>query len=395
MNIFSKTYHKHLNYLIKNIVPDNQKSRYVIFENTFAYTQDIQKLISDTYKSSKPETRVVVIYFNFLWKPILNIADSLGFRSVTKNTEPNWLSPDDVDNLFKLENFEKIKSGKSFLFPFPGKFFQLTNKYLSHLPFIESLCLITYQVYKPITQNRQQSISIVIPARNESGNIKGVLNKIPKISTEIEVIFVEGNSTDDTYLQIEKEILRNKRKDIKAFVYKQKGVGKKDAVAMGFSKAKNEILMILDADLTVKPSELTKFYKAISEGKGELIIGSRLVYPMEKQAMRLLNYFGNKMFSLIFSFIIGQKIKDTLCGTKVILKSNYNLIKSNQRYFGDFDPFGDFDLIFGSAKLSLKIIEIPVRYGDRTYGTTNISRFKHGFLLAKMAIVGAFKIKFI
>src|SRR5688572_9483840 len=395
MNIFSKTYHQSLNHLIKTIVPNTQKSKYIIFKNTFAYTKDIQKLIRNTYRTSSPETRVVAIYFNFLWKPLLDLASLIGLRSVKEPSEPNWLSTNDVDNLFLLENFEKIKGGKNLLFPFPGKLFLFLNRYLSHLPLIENLCLITYQIYKPITENKKYSVSLIIPARNEAGNIKGILNKIPKIGNKIEVIFIEGHSTDDTYSQIRKEIVTNKISALTAYLYKQNCMGKKDPVKLGFSKARNEILLILDADLTVKPSELTKFYNLIASNRAELAIGSRLVYPMEKQAMRLLNYLGNKFFSLIFSFIIDQKIKDTLCGTKAVLRKNYELIKKNQKYFGNFDPFGDFDLIFGAAKLNFKITEIPVRYGQRTYGTTNISRFRHGLLLAKMAIIGASKIKFI
>ncbi len=217
---------------------------------------------------------------------------------------------------------------------------------------------------------------------------------MPKFNTKTEVIFVEGHSKDNTYEKIVEEIERNKQKNIKAYVFKQKGIGKNDAVKLGFEKSKNNILIILDADLTVKPKELKKFYDCICDDKADLVIGTRLVYPMEKQAMRLLNYFGNKMFSILFSFIIDQKIKDTLCGTKAILKKNYLKIKSSQKYFGNFDPFGDFDLIFGSAKLNLKIAEIPIRYGQRKYGETNIDRFRHGLLLLKMAYIGLTKLKF-
>ena len=207
--------------------------------------------------------------------------------------------------------------------------------------------MITYQIYRPIIIGDDYSVSVIIPARNESGNIKGVLSKLPKFKKGLEVIFVEGHSKDNTYQTILDEIKNNKRRDTQTFVYKQKGVGKNDAVKLGFSKARNELLMILDADLTVKPSELLKFYEVIAKNKAELVIGSRLIYPMEKQAMRLLNYFGNKIFSIIFSFIIEQRVKDTLCGTKSLLRKNYEIIKRNQRYFGNFDPFGDFDLIFG------------------------------------------------
>ncbi|MEK7100455.1 MAG: glycosyltransferase family 2 protein [Patescibacteria group bacterium] len=394
MNLFSKTYHKYLNTLIKNIIPRDQIKNYIVFKNSLAYSQDIQKEITKTYNKCKPETRVLVIYFNFFWKPILDLAEKLSLKKKNTNKEPNWLSPDDINNIFELESFEKIKSGKMLIFPFPGKFFGVLNKFLSLIPIIKELGLITYQIYRPIIIGDDYSVSVIIPARNESGNIKGVLSKLPKFKKGLEVIFVEGHSKDNTYQTILDEIKNNKRRDTQTFVYKQKGVGKNDAVKLGFSKARNELLMILDADLTVKPSELLKFYEVIAKNKAELVIGSRLIYPMEKQAMRLLNYFGNKIFSIIFSFIIEQRVKDTLCGTKSLLRKNYEIIKRNQRYFGNFDPFGDFDLIFGAAKQNFKIVEIPVRYKERRYGSTNIDRFRHGLLLIKMSLIGLQKLKF-
>jgi hypothetical protein len=395
MNLFSKTYHKYLNLLVKNLVPTKEAKNYIVFKNSLAYSEDIQKDIKETYKKSRGDTRVLVIYFNFLWKPILDLAQFLNLRSPKETKEPNWLSPDDINNIFYLENFEKVKEGKYLVFPFPGKLFEILNKIISNLPLIKELSLITYQIYRPLFKPKKYSVSIIIPARNESGNIVGLISKLPKFNTKTEVIFVEGHSKDNTYEKIINEIKQNKRKDIASYVFKQNGIGKNDAVKLGFEKAKNDILIVLDADLTVKPKELKKFYDAICEGKSDLVIGTRLVYPMEKQAMRLLNYFGNKMFSILFSFIIDQKIKDTLCGTKAILKSNYLKIKSNQRYFGNFDPFGDFDLIFGSAKLNFKITEVPVRYGQRKYGQTNIDRFRHGLLLLRMVYLGLLKLKFV
>src|SRR3990172_4709584 len=268
------------------------------------------------------------------------------------------------------------------------------NKYLTPLPLLNYLTLTNYAVYKPISDHREFSVSIVIPARNESGNMKSIFKKIPLISPEMEIIFVEGHSTDDTYDVIKNEIKKYKG-PIKTRLLKQKGKGKGDAVRLGFSKASNDLLMILDADLTVDPQELVKFYNAAVNGKGDLIMGSRLIYPMERQAMRLLNYFGNKFFSVAFTFLLGQTIKDTLCGTKVILKKNYEKIAENRKVFGNFDPFGDYDLIFGASNINLKITEVPIRYKERTYGKTNISRFRHGLLLLRMVYFAAKNLKFV
>lgn len=386
----SKYYHQD----IKEFLKDKRGPRYIILNHTLSTTPDVQKLARGLYSKCTPNTRVLVISFNFLWKPLLNLASLLGLRK-RDSFEPNWVTKDDIENMFSLEGFEEIKNGGRFLFPFDiGIVSTLINRFIARLPIINDLCLTSYQIFRKGSARKEYSVSVIIPARNEEGNMIGILKKIPRMGKKVEVIFVEGWSTDNTYSAIENEIKVNTPRWMKTSLYKQKGKGKKNAVETGFSKAKNEMLMILDADLTVRPNELTKFYNVIARNQAELVIGSRLVYPMEKQAMRLLNYFGNKLFSIIFSFIIGQKIKDTLCGTKVLLRKNYELIKANQKYFGNFDPFGDFDLIFGAAKLNFKIAEIPIRYRDRTYGTTNISRFRHGLLLAKMAIVGALKIKF-
>ena len=183
--------------------------------------------------------------------------------------------------------------------------------------------------------------------------------------------------------------------DRRCKLFRQTGTGKGDAVRLGFEKANGDILMILDADMTVPPEDLSRFYNAIIGGRGEFINGVRLVYPLEDQAMRFLNIIGNKFFSLAFSWILGQPIKDSLCGTKVIWKRDYEMIAKNRGYFGNFDPFGDFDLLFGAAKLNYKIVEMPIRYRSRTYGDTNIDRWRHGWMLLKMVLFAAKRIKFI
>jgi glycosyltransferase involved in cell wall biosynthesis len=208
-----------------------------------------------------------------------------------------------------------------------------------------------------------------------------------------ELIFVEGHSTDRTYETIEAAIARHPQ--INCRLYRQHGRGKGDAVRLGFEQASGDILMILDADLTVAPADLPRFYDAIASGKGEFINGVRLVYPMEDEAMRFFNLLGNKLFSWAFTWLLGQPIKDTLCGTKVLWRSDYARIAHNRTYFGDFDPFGDFDLLFGAAKLTLKIVEVPIRYGARRYGETNIQRWKHGWLLLRMVVFAARRIKFV
>ena len=274
----------------------------------------------------------------------------------------------------------------------------LCNKFLVRFWPFQLLAMTHFMVAKkkavsdPLAKNKY-STSIIIPARNEEGNIKQAFERIRKIGKSTEIIFVEGNSSDNTAAEIDKQILAHPNQ--KAIHLNQSGKGKGDAVRLGFSEAKGDVLMILDADLTMAPEDLPRFYEALSSGAGDFINGVRLVYPMEKQAMRFLNLLGNKAFTLIFSFLIGQPIKDTLCGTKVLWRRDYQKIADNRQYFGDFDPFGDYDLIFGATKLNLKIVDMPIRYRERTYGTTNIQRWKHGWLLLKMVLFAARRLKFI
>jgi glycosyltransferase involved in cell wall biosynthesis len=273
------------------------------------------------------------------------------------------------------------------------------NRFLAPLPGFRLFTLLNIAVARPIgietaDRGNAPSVSVIVPARNESGNIEGAILRTPQMGPDDELIFIEGNSTDNTWetiqaMQSKYGTIRNIRID------RQEGKGKGDAVRKGFALAKKDILMVLDADLTVPPEELPRFYAAIVSDKGEFINGSRLVYPMEKQAMRFLNVLGNKFFAVMFSFVLGQRFKDTLCGTKVLTRENYDKLASHRKYFGEFDPFGDFDLIFGAARMALRIVEVPVHYCERTYGETNIHRWRHGVLLLRMLIFAARRIKFL
>ncbi len=283
-----------------------------------------------------------------------------------------------------------------FYLPLISSFF---NRFLVRLPFFRLFALNMYSFAKMIPAVaddvvKKYSVSIIIPARNEAGNIENAIKRMPVFAKHQEIIFVEGNSTDNTWEVIE-EVQKKYSGNYDIKIAKQPGKGKNDAVKKGFGMATGDILMILDADLTVPPEDLPKFYYAIASGQGDFINGSRLVYQMDKEAMRFLNLLGNKFFSLAFTWLLEQPFKDTLCGTKVLFKTDYEKLVSNQSYFGNFDPFGDFDLIFGAYKLNLKIVEIPIRYRERTYGSTNISRFTHGVILLKMCVFAARKIKFI
>lgn len=366
---------------------------YIILSDLTNCLWDVQAVFHKIRPLCHAQTRIVISQYNYLWEPILRFGEMLHIK--LKQPAQNWFTISDINNLLELEGYQNIRIERKLLFP---KYIPIINfifnKVIANLPVFNRLNLVNMIIARPLlTDDNHYSCSIVVPARNEKGNIENAILRTPDFGTHQEFIFIEGHSSDHTY----EEMLRIKElypeKDIK--VYRQSGKGKGNAVREAFDAATGEILMILDADLTMPPEELPKFYEALRYNKGEFINGSRLVYPMDKNAMRFLNLLGNKFFGMFFTYLLGQRLKDTLCGTKVLYKCDYEQIKSNRHYFGDFDPFGDFDLIFGAAKMNLKIAEIIIRYRDREYGSTQISRFSHGWLLIKMSAFAARKIKFI
>lgn len=372
-----------------------EKFDYIILSDLIGNLEDIQKSMEELRKVSSEKTRIIFTYYNFLWEPLINFSEFVGFKM--PQPDQNWLSRRDIENLLLLSELDIIKKGTLLLFPIYIPFISnLLNKFIAKIPIINNLCLVQYFITRRKTNlypDKDYSVSVILPARNEAGNIEQAIIRTPKLGNWMELIFVEKGSKDGTYEEVKR--ISKKYPDRNIHLYKGSTDSKGAKVRQGFAKAKGDILMILDSDLTTPPEDLPKFYQALRLRKGEMVIGSRLVYPMEKQAMRFLNILGNKFFSLAFTFLLDQPIKDTLCGTKALFKKDYEEIARNRSYFGDFDPYGDYDLIFGASKMNLKIIEIPVRYKARTYGTTNISRFSHGFLLLRMTVLAARRLKFI
>jgi ubiquinone/menaquinone biosynthesis C-methylase UbiE len=375
----------------------DEKFDVIVLSNTIGYFDNVLDVFLELHKVCHAHTRIFISYYNFFWEPALKLAEWLGLKK--RAPKQSWLSVHDIENLLYLSDFEAFNISKRILIPFYIPLLStLFNKYLCKFPIFRELSLNRFVVARPVRAAwadlaERYSTTVVIPARNESGNIEAAIQRLPKFGKWIEIIFVEGNSTDDTWDKI-LEIQAKYSETHRIVALKQDGKGKGDAVRKGYAVAQGDILMILDADLTVPPEDLPKFYRALADGKGEFINGSRLVYPMEDGAMRHLNTLGNKFFSLAFSWLLSQPIKDTLCGTKVMFRTDYVKLANNRGFFGDFDPFGDYDLLFGAYKLNLKIIDLPIRYRERTYGETNISRFRHGLLLLRMVFFAAFKIKF-
>jgi SAM-dependent methyltransferase len=356
---------------------------------------DVQAVFNEVRRLSHPRTRIIINVYSRLWELPLSLAEVL--KLAKPSLYQNWLTIDDIANLLNLENLEVIRSWSEIVWPVRTPLLDVFfNKFLVKLWPFQTLALTNMLIARPQPEpsaKDQPVVSVIVPARNESGNIANILDRVPEMGGGTEIVFVEGNSTDDTFEAIKREVAARPEK--RCQILQQTGKGKGDAVRLGYSKAEGAIFMILDADLTVPPEDLPRFYEALVSGKGDFINGVRLVYPMEKQAMRFFNLLGNKFFSLAFSWLLGQPVKDSLCGTKVLRKTDYELIARNRAYFGNFDPFGDFDLLFGAAKQTLKIVDLPIRYRERTYGETNIQRWSHGWLLLKMVSFAASRIKFV
>ncbi|MCX5829577.1 MAG: glycosyltransferase family 2 protein [Deltaproteobacteria bacterium] len=368
---------------------------YLVLNGNLHIERDIHSFFTSLRGRLKSATCLVIIYYSSLWKPILMTAARFGMRN--RIPEINWITTGDMINFLELTGYEVISDETRVLMPIYIPFLSnFLNRWLAPLPLFNSLCMVHIMTAKPAIPVffEPPSVSVVIPARNEAGNIEDAVKLIPRMGPADEIIFVEGGSSDNTWETI-CDIRDRYGKDQHIIIAKQEGRGKGDAVRKGFALASKEILMILDADLTVPPETLPQFYQALVEGKGEFINGSRLVYPMENRSMRFLNMIGNKFFAIAFTFALNQSFKDTLCGTKVLTRDNYLKIAAHRDYFGEFDPFGDFDLIFGAVRMGLKVRELPIAYRERTYGDTNISRWRHGWLLIKMLYCSIIKIKFI
>jgi SAM-dependent methyltransferase len=366
----------------------------IVISDTINFAADVQQLFVRLRRFAHPDTRLLLNFQSNLWRPCLSVARQLGLTRA--HPQSSWLASTDVINLLKLADWDPILIDSRLLLPIRLAGIEtIFNRWVAPLPLIRSLCLTVFCCARPPqpTPQANRRVSVIIPARNESGNIAAAVARTPEMGAGTELIFVEGNSTDDTWNEIQRVAAANPHRRIKTM--QQKGRGKGDAVRVGFAAATGDILMILDADLTMPPEELPKFHEVLADGQADFANGCRLVYPMDEKAMQFLNLCANKTFGVIFTWLLGQQIKDTLCGTKVLSRRHYDQIAFNRSYFGEFDPFGDFDLLFGAAKLNLKIVDVPIRYRERTYGTTNIQRWKHGWLLLRMVMFAARKLKFV
>jgi glycosyltransferase involved in cell wall biosynthesis/ubiquinone/menaquinone biosynthesis C-methylase UbiE len=373
----------------------DEKFDYVILSDLIGFLSDIWQAFNELKKVCRPDTSVVITQYNYLWEPVLKLGEKMRLKMPQQHQ--NWVAFQDLKNLLRLTGYEVAHEEFRLLLPKRIPVLStLANEFMVKIPGLHHLCLLEILEARPLARPRprkEYSCSIIIPTRNEAGNIEGCVERTPDIGSSTELIFVDGDSTDGTVEKIEEMIERHKGKRRIKLLLQKPATGKGNAMRIGFNAAGGDIFMILDSDLTVPPEDLPKFYIPLSEGTADFVNGSRLVYPMESEAMRLLNVIANKLFSYAFTWLLEQRITDTLCGTKVFFKKDYKRIEAGRAFFGDFDPFGDFDLLFGASRLGLKMVEIPIRYRARTYGDIKIERFKHGWLLLKMTVIAFRKLK--
>jgi len=348
---------------------DGRTFDFIVLSDVIGDLPDVWTTLRALRRYCHDETRVVITCPNALWSPVL--------RST-------WLDGAALKNLLTLCHFQLVRESAAQLLPIDlPPLSSFVNRYLSATPGLSRLLLCQLYVCRPsaLPQVRDHSCSVVVPCKNERGNIDAILARMPALGRNTEIIFVDGNSSDGTAQKIAAHLSNDVR-----LLHQGEGRGKGDAVRRGFAQARGDLLFILDADLTVPPEDLTKFYTVLAEGSADFVNGSRLAYPMEQAAMRRLNHAGNRLFGVALSAVVEQRLSDTLCGTKALFRRDYERIAAGRDFFGRLDPFGDFDLLLGAAKQNLKIVEMPIRYRARTYGETKIDRFRNGAELLRMTV---------
>jgi SAM-dependent methyltransferase len=370
----------------------------IVIVNVLTFLGDVRRLFDALHMVSHSKTRIIIYSYSRLWQPVLKLAEMLGLKQA--QPEDAWIPQEEVSTMLHLSDWDVVREDRQIVFPiYVPLLSEVLNRWIGHLPMFDALSLMFGMVARPRlirhpgSMKSEPSVSVVIPCRNEEGHIAPMVARLPRLAPNSEYIFVEGGSKDGTEAAIKLAIERNPEKPLRFL--KQEGKGKGDAVRLGFGAARGEVLVILDSDMGVAPEDLPSFVSVLSRGQAEFVNGSRLVYPMAGKAMRFLNLLANKFFAALFSWILGQNCRDTLCGTKVLYRADYERIAANRSYFGDFDPFGDFDLLFGAARLNLHIVDLAVRYHEREYGETNINRFAHGLLLLRMSAFASRKLKFL
>jgi SAM-dependent methyltransferase len=357
----------------------------ILINNALEYSEDIQRLFANCSRLLKPRGRVLISTLNPLWSPLLRIGERR--RLCTPDTSRNFVTGNDASNLLRLCGFETVKLTRRMLFPRRVPLFApLVNVVAAHTPVLRRLCLAEFVVARPITPSgREHSVSVVVPCYNEAANVEECVRRVPPMGADTEVIVVDDGSRDGTAGLVRPEL--NPAVDVRCISY-QPNRGKLHAVRAGFAAARGDILMILDADMTVPPEDLAAFYAPLRRGLADFVNGTRLIYPMATGSMKLQNFVGNKLFSILVSWLIGIHLSDTLCGTKAFFRDDYHHFQMG------YDPWGDFDLLFGAAQCTSKFVEVPIHYQERRAGQSKMKAVRHTLALLRACWVGFWRVKY-
>ncbi len=378
-------------------LPANESAGFdhVVTVNAVGELADVLAAFKRLRPLVRPHTRLVVVYYNHLWEPLTGPAARLGLK--LDDPTQNWLAPDDLRAFLELAGFEVVKRGVRMPCPkyVPGVA-ELANHVLAHVPLLHRLGFIRFLVARPVMPlprpPASYRCSVVVPCKNEEGNVPAIVPRVPEMGAGTEIVFVDDRSDDATAARVRDAIAAHPERRIR--LVDGPGEGKGAAVRAGMAVATGDVLMILDADMTVMPEDLPAFFEAVTENRGELVMGTRLVYPLVGQAMRTANVLGNRAFALAFSFLLEQRITDTLCGTKVVMRHHYDALLATRVLFGDVDRWGDYDWIFGAARNNLRIVELPVHYVERVAGETKMRRrLRNALVMLRMCGVALRRLK--
>ena len=372
---------------------DDEKFDYIIF-NCIDDTADVEAALKNFKRLATQKTRLIIVSYNHLWEPLFALAEKLGLK--LPELEQNWLSEIDINNFLEVCGYESLKTHRIVLLP---KYVPLLSRFLNgfcaRLPGFNRLCMLQVFVARLLPEAlnpAQLKVSVVIPCKNERGNVESVVRRIPNLGAHTEIIFCDDKSTDGTAEEVQRMQLLHPSKDIRLVL--GRGICKSQNVWTGFRAATGDVLMILDADLTTMPEELPYFLELLCTGRAEFVNGSRLIYAMPIGAMKGANMLGNKFFSLVFSYLLDQRVKDTLCGTKVLWRTDWQRIEPMLDSWGTMDRWGDYELLFGAAKLNLRIRDLPVHYQERIYGSTKMTKvFRNGLTMLRMCFYGFVRLK--
>ncbi len=254
-----------------------QQFDFIILSNLLGETDDIQMVLGQLQHVCHPKTKILIAHYNYLWEPVLRLAQRFGWRRPLPLQ--NWLSFADLDNLLEICDYRVVRKQMRMLLPkYVPLLSHFCNRFLAVLPGINHLCLTTLVVAMPKAKaidSKKLSCTVVIPTKDEKGNIEAAIQRTPLMGKHTEFIFVDGRSVDGTIEEIQRVMKEYPDRDIKYF--QQDGVGKGDAVRKGFEHSSGDVLMILDSDLTMPPEDLPKYFEALASGQGEFMTGSRLV----------------------------------------------------------------------------------------------------------------------